>query len=275
MEEQSKALAPSSLNSVAKAAEAAMMELVLVDGDLSKMPAQQRVSFYIKTCDSLGLNPVTKPFEYIRLNSKLVLYASKNCTDQIRFLHKVSVSITSREKIGDVYVVTARASTPDGRQDESTGAVTLGKLSGDNLANAMMKAETKAKRRVTLSICGLSFSDESEVESIPNAEKVPKEVAESSDPLPVAALAAPPVITVEQWKRFQAIAKLNGYTGDEIGDWMQYAFKVTKGSELTRAQYDAVWAHFSVKKPEPVQSPEEQAAIDMETQFAELPRESI
>jgi hypothetical protein len=33
----------------------------------------------------------------------------------------------------------------------------------------MMKAHTKAKRRVTLSICGLSFVDESEIEAIPTA----------------------------------------------------------------------------------------------------------
>ena len=32
-----------------------------------------------------------------------------------------------------------------------------------------MKAETKAKRRVTLSICGLGMLDETEVESIPDA----------------------------------------------------------------------------------------------------------
>ena len=35
-----------------------------------------------------------------------------------------------------------------------------------------MKAETKAKRRVTLSISGLGWTDETEIESIPNAKKV-------------------------------------------------------------------------------------------------------
>jgi len=36
----------------------------------------------------------------------------------------------------------------------------------------MMKAETKAKRRVTLAICGLGFLDESEVDSIKGATQV-------------------------------------------------------------------------------------------------------
>ena len=34
----------------------------------------------------------------------------------------------------------------------------------------MMKAETKGKRRVTLSICGLGMLDETEVGSIPDAQ---------------------------------------------------------------------------------------------------------
>jgi hypothetical protein len=57
------------------------------------------------------------------------------------------------------------------------GAVSLldkyGKLlPPEELANAFMKAETKAKRRVTLSICGLGFLDESEIESIAEAKRV-------------------------------------------------------------------------------------------------------
>jgi hypothetical protein len=55
---------------------------------------------------------------------------------------------------------------PNGRCDESTGAVSVSGLKGEALANAYMKAETKAKRRVTLSILGLNMLDESEVESM-------------------------------------------------------------------------------------------------------------
>ena len=46
--------------------------------------------------------------------------------------------------------------------------LSIGKLKGDVLCNAIMKAETKAKRRVTLSVCGLGFLDESEIETIPD-----------------------------------------------------------------------------------------------------------
>src|SRR5262249_26019891 len=56
----------------------------------------------------------------------------------------------------------AAATLPDGRQDESIGGVSLEGLKGESRSNAMMKAETKAKRRGTLSIFGLGVPDEKE-----------------------------------------------------------------------------------------------------------------
>lgn len=149
------------------------MEKALIGGDLASLTPNERLSYYNAVCTSVGLNPLTQPFQYIQLGGKLVLYAKRDATDQLRKIHKVSIRIVSREKVGDVYVVTAQGMDNNGRVDESTGAVTLGKLQGDAIANAMMKAETKAKRRVTLSICGLGMLDESEIETIPNARPEP------------------------------------------------------------------------------------------------------
>lgn len=147
----------------------ALAEQVAIIGDLSKLSPEQRMGYYGEVCRSMGLNPLTKPFQYITLNGKLVLYATRDCTDQLRQLRRVSLTIAGRERIDDVYVVTARAVMPDGRSDESTGVVSIGGLKGDNLANALMKAETKAKRRATLSICGLGWVDETETETIRDA----------------------------------------------------------------------------------------------------------
>jgi len=148
------------------------IEAALIGGDLSKMDSAQRVVYYNRVCESLGLNPLTKPFEYITLNGKLTLYARRDATDQLRSLKKISVTIKSREKIDDVYVVTAQASNPDGRTDEAIGVVAIGASKGEAMANALMKAETKAKRRVTLSICGLGLLDETEIEDQPKIESV-------------------------------------------------------------------------------------------------------
>jgi hypothetical protein len=157
------------------------LEAVLLDGNLAKLNAEQRVSYYKRVCESVGLNPLTQPFEYLSLSGKTVLYARRACTDQLRQIHKVSVTIVAREKVDGIYVVTARAQTPDGRTDESIGAVPLDNLKGENLSNALMKAETKAKRRVTLAICGLSMMDELEVESIPQARTKPGKPARTLD----------------------------------------------------------------------------------------------
>lgn len=154
---------------------AEMMEKVLLGGDLSKLTPAERLNYVISVCNSVGLNPTTKPFDYLSLNGKLVLYANRGCAEQLRQIHQVSLQIKSREAVEGCYVVSASASLPNGRTDESVGAVSLEGLKGEHRSNAMMKAETKAKRRVTLSICGLNFLDESEVESIPGAEPAPAE----------------------------------------------------------------------------------------------------
>lgn len=152
-------------NSLATLASA--VETALVVGDLSKLSEPQRIEYYRSVCNSLGLNPLTKPFDYITLNGKLTLYARKDATDQIRHARGVSITKLERERVDGIYVVTAYAQDATGRQDSAIGAVSVENLKGDALANAFMKAETKAKRRVTLSICGLGMLDETELETIP------------------------------------------------------------------------------------------------------------
>ena len=148
------------------------LERVLIQGDLSPLSETDRIVYYSRVCESLGLNPLTQPFAYIRLQGKLKLYALREATEQLRLLHSVSVQIVSRDLLDDIYLVTARATLPDGRCDELIGAVFLGQTQGELKANLLMKAETKSKCRVTLSVCGLATLDELEVETIPDAIKV-------------------------------------------------------------------------------------------------------
>lgn len=171
-----------------------LIENIIADGDLSKLTPKQRVEYYQKTCESLGLNPLTRPFEYQKFNGKIVLYARKEATEQLRFIHKVSIIKLEKEIFEGVYVVTAYAKTADGKEDSATGAVTITGLKGEALSNAMMKAETKAKRRVTLSICGLGLTDESEIASIPNAQPVHinHDTGEIIEPVKLSSEIAPP-----------------------------------------------------------------------------------
>jgi hypothetical protein len=157
------------LSVVPKTIDPAIVERVLLHGDLSKLTPAQKVSYYGAVCDSVGLNPLTQPFQYLVLNGREVLYALRAATDQLRAIHEVSVQITARELVDDCYVVSARATLPNGRTDDDSGAVAVAGLKGESRANAMMKAATKAKRRVTLSICGLGMLDETEVTDLPGA----------------------------------------------------------------------------------------------------------
>ena len=147
---------------------------LILQGDLSKLSANDKVRYYNGYCERMGLDPFTKPFDILRLNGKEVLYCTRSGTQQLNKLHKVSHIITSRDTNGEagVYIVTSKASLPDGRCTESIGAVNIAGLKGEAYANAIMKAETKAKRRATLDLLGLGVIDESEAESIPNASTV-------------------------------------------------------------------------------------------------------
>lgn len=151
-----------------------IMESVIAKGDLAKLTPDERVRYYNEVCRSMGLNPLTQPFSYITLNGKLTLYATRACADQLRKVNGVSLEIISREVVDDILTVHVRAKLPDGRIDEDLGSVSFpSTLKGEARANAELKGITKAKRRATLSICGLGWLDETEIQDIPASAKRP------------------------------------------------------------------------------------------------------
>lgn len=168
-------------------------ERALIQGDLSQLSERERQAYYLKTCESLGLNPLTQPFGYIKFTQGgLKLYAKRDATDQLRRLHGVSVVELVREVHDGVIEVHCKVKDRDGRTDEDIGVVSLAKgAQGDQLANAYMKCATKAKRRATLSICGLGFLDESEVDSVHDAQVVEQPQRALPAPPPTAHTAPP------------------------------------------------------------------------------------
>lgn len=147
------------------------IERVLMTGDLSKLTSEQRVEYYNAVCKSTGINPLTRPFDYIQLNGKLTLYAKKDAADQLRKINGVSIDDVDISEVGDTYLVKVKGHDQTGRSDVEIGVVKKSDMQG-NSANAQMKAVTKAKRRLTLSLCGLGWLDETEIETIPNARHV-------------------------------------------------------------------------------------------------------
>ena len=170
-----------------------VIESLVIDGDLSKLTPEQRVSYYKAVCTSLDLNPLTRPFNYITLNGKLTLYATKTATDQLRNNHNVSVDDVNISEDTDSFTVIAKGHDATGRSDVEIGVVSKKDMQG-NLGNAKMKAVTKAKRRLTLSLCGLGMLDETEISSIPDARPVVMNL-DTGEILPVSANVETPVKT--------------------------------------------------------------------------------
>jgi hypothetical protein len=147
--------------------------------------------------------------------------------------------------MSDIYVVTARAKDRQGREDESTGAVTVGNLRGDALANALMKAETKAKRRVTLSIAGLGWLDETELETIPQSRPG---AAPEQEPLDEVHPSADQISSLVELARSCGVDLVGfGRHMRQLMDLPEEA-KITKKflrESMTMAQYDAAWQYYS------------------------------
>jgi hypothetical protein len=164
----------------------AILNSIITTGDLSRLTPEQKVDYYRTFCERLGLDPISQPFKLLRLNGREILYCDRTGAQQLNKLHSVSHEIRAREIVNGCYVVTSQASTPDGRHTESIGAVPIENLKGDNLCNAMMKAETKAKRRATLDLLGLGILDETEADVIAPVEaKLPAPVAPKAEVAPV------------------------------------------------------------------------------------------
>ena len=200
---------------------AVSLEQVLITGDLAKLTTEQRLEYYTRVCESVGLNPLTQPFSYITLNGKLTLYALRACTDQLRAIHSVSVEEMTESERDGVFIVTAKVRNRDGRTDIAKGAVNISGLKGEALANALMKTETKAKRRATLSICGLGMLDETEVSDIADARPAiqPQKSSLVPPPAPKPQDTAPKQDPAMVWiaEQMEVIAQIQN--AKELGKW--------------------------------------------------------
>jgi Arc/MetJ family transcription regulator len=169
-------------------------------------------------------------------------------------LHGISISSMNRERLGDIDIATARAKDRTGREDASTGAVPLGNLKGDAFANALMKAETKAKRRVTLSIAGLGWLDETELETHPRVTIS----SSDSDPLPAGedpspSSAAPQHPTADDITTLVKTAQAANVSLEAFGQDMRRLMQLPERQKITKkflretmtmSQYDTARTHY-------------------------------
>lgn len=151
-----------------------ILSSLILRGDISGLDPHQRVQYVTSLCQRIGLDPLTQPFKILRLQGKEVLYADKGASQQLCKIYGISTQIIKKEMVKNVYVVSVRASDKSGRFTDEDGAVTINdETQGDVLANALLKAITKAKRRAVLAFCGLGMLDDSEISTIRGAKTEP------------------------------------------------------------------------------------------------------
>ena len=226
---------------------AKVIDSIVLRGDLSGLGPAERARFYVQMCEGLGLNPHAQPFAFLRLNGKEILYATRGATDQLAAMHRVNRKIIDGPKVIDlagtklVYAV-CEASMPNGRVETATATVPL-----TDPVNVLMKAETKAKRRATLSILGLGVLDELEIETIPAGAQEPgggvdlnqvnhlAEAAEESpanDPTPDPTTAHPALGGF-----YTRIGEIE-LPGEAVAVWMKYRAEL---APLPVAEREAAW----------------------------------
>lgn len=150
-----------------------VLEDVIVRGDIAKLQPRERLLYYKAECAAYGLDWRKRPFEYVEIDGRLVLYAGKRTADQLAHVHRLSQEILDERMLdGGIYLVRVRVTSPDGRSTVRTGAVALENLRGLQRANAILRCETKAFRRAVLAHCGLGVLDETEIDDIPDARRI-------------------------------------------------------------------------------------------------------
>lgn len=252
-----------------QAAPDALYTSLALKGDISGLSNTEKVTYYRMLCERLGLDPTTQPFQPLKLSGKEVLYASKGAADQLARIHNVQRSIVGRETVSDVHVVTVRATLPNGRVEEEIGAVPLGNLKGESLANALMKAVTKAKRRATLAILGLGMLDETEIETIPAraVESAGWEPITVEAPKPPQPASASNVATDEQ---LQEIQFLSNHAAIDQRQRDRIRANLGRGYDAEQAALELKWLERRIAVEE-----ERQEREAMQTLEAAEPREAL
>lgn len=223
-----------------------MMELV-AGGDMSKLKPEQKLAYYRARCEAAGLDPRTVPFQLLKLQGREVLYALKGATDQLASIHKVKTEIISQVTEDGVRTVVVRAVAQDGRATDEIGVVNVNNLAPADLANAYMKAVTKAKRRAILSLCGLGMMDETEIETIPGAAPVPLDpAAPARASAGVVETEATPTagrkISTDQAKRFYAIWMNAKKTREQVNAYLMDTLGIKRDSEMLVEDFEAACA---------------------------------
>lgn len=161
--------------------------------DLQSLTEEQKQEYIVSICKHLGVPP---ELGVVRLiwddqgegGRKQVAYALKGATDIIRDKRKITTKSLTSQMIGNSIVFTCAGEDATGRQEIAVGSKQIEGLKGKSFDDAIMTAQTRATRRMTLQFIGGGILDESEVNTATT------NIAAQSTPLSQLALAPQPTV---------------------------------------------------------------------------------
>jgi hypothetical protein len=137
--------------------------------DLESLNEQQRQDYIKAVCRHMGVPDDLNLVALTRIDdgegpARLVAYAKRGATENVRNNLQINItSLTSEMRGGSIVFTATAVSQKTMRQEMSTGAKFIEGLTGTPLDDALMTAQTRALRRVTLQFVGAGVLDESEV----------------------------------------------------------------------------------------------------------------
>jgi len=172
---------------------------------LDNLTDEQLQTHYLQACEYFKIPPEANVLMYAWLDGEMgrhrVLYARKGATDIFR--ERLGIDTTELNKDdGPGYVsFTAVGKNKNGRVERAVGAVGTEGLRGQALAAAVMTAQTRALRRMTLQFVGGGLLDETEVQdsSVSVKASTPpalKETGPQVPPAPIVMSARDPMTTI-------------------------------------------------------------------------------
>lgn len=137
------------------------------NGSVTHLDKSTKSMLLVKLGNYLGLNQYVQPFRIYRdVNGDEFLYATKECCAELRHINGISVTDIQTSFEGELVYVKATGINNKGRLSTEIGSVNIAVLDGQDKANGVMWATTKAKRRLTLDLSGLGVLADVEVKDM-------------------------------------------------------------------------------------------------------------
>lgn len=238
-----------------------LLKKILFKGDLSSLTPEQQIAYYIQRCERIGLDPYSKPFDFLEIadkktgEKKIILYANKECAAQLTVERNISIERLERIEENGVYTVIAHVRASDGRTGINLSVAKVKGLEGNNYENAVKRCVTQAIRRTILMVCGLGDTDESEIPNIPNAYPLPFPEQEAVMTEQEALMLSHRASGLDQWACGRGLAMLlinickgleaAGVSEDTWRTWLPSGIQSRK--ELTEDQAREVFDDFTAR----------------------------